>query len=150
MKNTATKSTQFKNIVLGLFTTIAVISFSSCSKKINFLTSSVVPAARGYVEVKTDKNKNYVIQINLSNLAEVQRLQPAKQTYIVWMVTDEDVTKNIGQIKSSTGMMSKQLKASFETVTPFKPVKIFITAEDDAIISYPGTQVILSTDTFYK
>jgi hypothetical protein len=150
MKNTVTKSTKFKSIVLGVLTITAVFSFSSCSKKINFLTSSVVPAARGNVEVKTDKNKNYVIQINLLDLAEVQRLQPSKQTYVVWMVTDEDVTKNIGQIKSSTSMMSKQLKASFETVTPFKPVKIFITAEDDAIITYPGTQVVLSTDKFYK
>ena len=148
MNNAATKSPQFNNIVLGLLTTIVMFSFASCTKKIAFLTSSVVPAARGYVEVKTDKNKNYGINIQLLDLAEVKRLQPSKQTYVVWMVTDEGVTKNIGQIKSSTGMMSKQLKASFETVSPNKPVKIFVTAEDDAITTYPSTQVVLSTDKF--
>ena len=148
MNNAATKSPQFNNIVLGLLTTIVMFSFASCTKKIAFLTSSVVPAARGYVEVKTDKNKNYGINIQLLDLAEVKRLQPSKQTYVVWMVTDENVTKNIGQIKSSTGMMSKQLKASFETVSPNKPVKIFVTAEDDAITTYPSTQVVLSTDKF--
>ena len=148
MNNAATKSPQFNNIVLGLLTTIVMFSFASCTKKIAFLTSSVVPAARGYVEVKTDKNKNYGINIQLLDLAEVKRLQPSKQTYVVWMVTDENVTKNIGQIKSSTGMMSKQLKASFETVSPNKPVKIFVTAEDDAITTYPSNQVVLSTDKF--
>ncbi len=141
------KSTQF---TLSFLTIIILFSFSSCTKKINFLNSSIVPAARGYVEVKHDKNKNYAIQIHISNLAEVQRLQPSKQTYIVWMVTEEDVTKNIGQIKSGSSMISKQLKASFETVSTSKPTKIFITAEDDANSQYPGTQVVLSTDNFYR
>ena len=134
-----------KRIILLL---LLLLSLASCSKKINFLTSPVVPAARGYVKINNDKNKNYVIQIQLLELAEVQRLQPSKQTYVIWMVTEEDVSKNMGQIKSSSGMLSKQLKASFESVSPFKPTKIFITAEDDPSIQFPGTQVVLSTDKF--
>jgi hypothetical protein len=129
---------------------IIAFSLSACTKKIAFLTSSVVPAARGYVYIKTDKNKNNVIDVHLTELAEVQRLQPARQTYVVWMLTDHDITKNIGQIKSSTGMMSKQLKASFETVSSFKPVKIFITAEDNADIQYPSSLIVLETDKFYR
>lgn len=150
MKNKLAKSTQSKNILLGLLTLMIIFSLTACSKKIAFLTSSVVPAARGYVNIKTDKNKNNVIDIHLTELAEVQRLQPARQTYVVWMLTDQDVTKNIGQIKSASGMMSKQLKASFETVSSFKPVKIFITAEDNADIQYPGSQLVLETDKFFK
>lgn len=150
MKNLITKSKQAKNILLGVLTLIVAFSFSACSKRIAFLNSQAVPAARGYVDIKTDKNKNNVIEIHLTELAEVQRLQPARQTYVVWMLTDQDVTKNIGQIKSGTSMMSKQLKASFETVSSFRPVKIFITAEDDASIQYPGNQMILETDKFYR
>ena len=149
MKSTQLISTT-KNIVLSILVTTVLFSLTSCAKKVSFLTSSVVPAARGYVQVKSDNNKNYAIAIHLTDLAEVKRLQPAKQMYIVWMETSEEATKNIGQIKSSTGFMSKQLKASFETVSSLKPVKIFITAEDDASIQYPGTQVVLSTDKFYK
>ena len=129
---------------------LIVFSLSACTKKIAFLTSSVVPAARGYVNIKVDKNKNNVIDVHLTDLAEVQRLQPARQTYVVWMLTDHEITKNIGQIKSSTGMMKKQLKASFETVSSFKPVKIFITAEDNADIQYPGNQIVLETDKFFR
>jgi hypothetical protein len=138
-----------KTYSISIFLSILLLStLGSCSKKINFLTSSVVPAARGYVKVSNDKNKNYVIQIHLLDLAEVQRLQPSKQTYIIWLNTEQDVLKNIGQLRSSTGNMSRQLKATFETVSSFKPTKIFITAEDDPSVQYPATQVVLSTDTF--
>lgn len=150
MKNNMAMSTQLNKVHLGFLMLIIAFSLSSCTKKISFLTSSIVPAARGYVYIKTDKNKNNVIDVHLTELAEVQRLQPARQTYVVWMLTDRDITKNIGQIKSSTGMMSKQLKASFETVSSFKPVKIFITAEDNADIQYPGSQIVLETDKFYR
>lgn len=150
MKNNMAMSTQLNKIHLGFLMLIIAFSLSACTKKIAFLTSSVVPAARGYVYIKTDKNKNNVIDVHLTELAEVQRLQPARQTYVVWMLTDHDITKNIGQIKSSTGMMSKKLKASFETVSSFKPVKIFITAEDNADIQYPSSLIVLETDKFYK
>jgi hypothetical protein len=146
------KATRFnnikKNIFLGIFAVIIVFSVNSCATSVSFLNSSVVPAAEGSVKIKMDKNKNYAILISISNLAESTRLQPSKQTYIVWMVTDRDLTKNIGQLNSSKAFMSKSLKGSFKTVSSDKPVKIFISAEDDASVQYPGTQVVLSTDKF--
>ena len=139
---------QAKNIFLGIFTVMIVLLFNSCSTTIHFLNSSVVPAAQGSVIIKNDRNKNYVIQIKLTDLAESQRLQPSKLTYVVWMVTDRETTKNVGQLNSSRGIMSKQLKGSFKTVSSSRPIKIFITAEDDAGIQFPGAQTILSTDKF--
>lgn len=130
-----------------MFFVLVIVSFS-CTKKIAFMTSPVVPAARGDVQVKKDKNKNYVIDVHLSELAEVSRLSPPKQTYVVWMITEENITRNIGQISSKSGMLSKQLRASFETVSSFKPIKVFITAEDDASILSPSGQTILTTDSF--
>jgi hypothetical protein len=108
----------------------------------------VVPAARGDVKVKKDNNNNYRIQISLDDLAEPKRLEPSKHTYVVWMETADNVTKNIGQINSSTGFLSGKLKASFETVSSSKPTKIFLTAEDDASIQNPGTQLIITTSDF--
>ena len=137
-----------RNLSLGISALIILLSFNSCATNVSFLTSSVVPAARGTVKVKMDNNNNYAIDISLTDLAEVTRLQPSKLAYVVWLVTDEGSTKNIGQINSSKGILSKQLKGSFKTVSSFKPIKIFITAEDDPGIQYPGTQVIISTDKF--
>lgn len=135
---------------LGLTIAASMMLFiiSSCSNKISFQTSSVVPAAMGSVKVKKDNNENYKISISIKNLAEPEKLTPSRHTYVVWMETENNGIKNIGQINSSTGFLSSKLKASFESVSSFKPVKIFMTAEDDAAIQYPGMQVVLSTDHF--
>jgi hypothetical protein len=145
MKLIQTQPFASKLFVIAAFTSLV---FASCARKVAFLTSSIVPAAEGTVKVKKDDNKNYHIQIALSNLAEPNRLQPSKNTYVVWMDTDNQVTKNIGQINSSTGFLSGKLKASFETVSSNKPNKIFITAENDAGVQYPGSQVVLTTNNF--
>ncbi|RTY65071.1 hypothetical protein EKL97_07225 [Flavobacterium sp. LS1P28] len=127
---------------------LMLLSISSCGKNIAFQNSIVVPAANGSVNVTKDSNKNYLIKIKISDLAEVNRLQPSKNVYVVWMETDGDIVRNIGQIKSDSGFLSSKLRATFETVTAYKPSKIFITAEDDGDIQYPGMQMILSTNKF--
>ncbi|MEO6547851.1 MAG: hypothetical protein ABIN94_07615 [Ferruginibacter sp.] len=137
-----------KQIMIAVIALMILITAESCARKVTFMTSTVVPAARGTVKVKKDDNKNYSLSIQLVNLSEPKRLLPAKQTYIVWMESDGQPIKNLGQINSSTSLFSSTLKASFETVTAFKPRKIFITAEDDSEIRYPGSQTVLSTDYF--
>ncbi len=145
MKTTKINST-IRSISSGVLITLMVASSISCARKMTFSTSSVVPAAQGSVKVTRDNNKNYVIKISINNLAEVGRLQPQKQTYVVWMVTSEGVTKNIGQLNSSKSFLSKKLKASLKTVSSSNPTKIFITAENDPAVQFPGDQVVLSTD----
>ena len=141
-------ATVTKNFFLAALTILLIFSFASCATKAKFEKSEVVPAAQGLVKVKKDNNKNYAIQIDISNLAESERLTPSKKTYIVWLVSDRDETINLGQFNSSSGIFSSKLKASFKTVTSTKPNKIFITAEDDATTLYPSGQTVLSTGRF--
>ena len=89
-----------------------------------------------------------MIKIHINNLAEPERLWNAGDNYIVWLVSEDNVTRNIGQIKSSTSFLSKKLDASFETVSSIKPSKIFITAEEEAGTQFPTSQVVLSTGVF--
>jgi hypothetical protein len=107
------------------------------------LNSSVVPGADGQIEVKSDKNNNYNIQMEITNLADITRLQPAKKSYVVWMETVDNLPKNIGRISSS----NKQ-KVSFTTVSTMRPTKIYITAEEDETSQSPGSMVVLTTDRF--
>jgi hypothetical protein len=137
-----------KYLLLSASAAFLLLSFTSYVKKIKFLTSSVVPAALGYVTIKKDKNENYVIKIKIEELAEVKKLEPSKNRYIVWMETEELMVKNMGQIISDTQCISSKLKAAFETVTSFKPTKIFITAEDNTNIEYPKNQFVLETNRF--
>ena len=141
-------TTLMKNGVFVLALSVFALSFSACSNKTAFLNSSVVPGAAGSVKVTKDNNKNTVIKIQITNLAEPDKLQPPRKQYIVWMVTDNDLTRNIGRIKSSRTMFNKRLEGSFETISSFTPVRIFITAEDDADVQYPQEQVILTTTNF--
>jgi hypothetical protein len=143
MENKVTKAIYsiITMVMLGLL-------LSACAKKIAFQTSAIVPAARGNVKVKKDNNSNYAIKVFIRNLAEVKRLSPPKTAYIVWMETSQQPVKNIGKIDSDNKRFSNKLKASFESVSPTKPTKIFITAEDDASTQYPSYQLILSTNNF--
>lgn len=113
-----------------------------CKKNI-FLTSSITPAARGGVSVKSDKNKNHVITKNITYLAEPARLTPPMKTYVVWLVTSDEVTQNIGQIKSTNGLM-----VSFQTGSSFKPKRIYITAKDDGDLTFSISQVVLTIANF--
>lgn len=124
------------------------ILLSACSKKVNFSTSTIVPAAEGVVKIKKDDNKNSSIDIKIKNLAEPERLQIPKSVYVVWMVTEDEGVKNIGQLISSKSMFSSQLEGTLKTVTSFTPKRIFITAEDTSDISFPGSYVILETKSF--
>jgi hypothetical protein len=138
----------FKKSFFYVFGITAFFFLASCTRKIGFQTSSVVPAAVGTVKVKKDDNNNFTIQIKLSNLSDPSRLQPPMKTYVVWMESPDARAKNIGQINSSTSLLSKRLTASFETVSSVKPTRLFITAEEDGSVQYPGTQV-LTTENFY-
>lgn len=133
---------------IGVLISVLFFSFSSCAVNSKFMESSVVPAAEGKISVKRDKNLNYNIEVTVSGLAEVERLQTAKNNYVVWMNTDQGKIENLGQIKSSSGMFSNNLKASLETSSSYKPTKIFITAEKSTEVQLPSEEVILTTENF--
>ena len=124
---------------------VAVILFS-CTKKMSFQASPVVPAASGKVKYKKDDNNNYTINVDVENLAEAKNLSPSRELYVVWMESDTQGPKSLGQIKTSSGLFSSKLKGSLIATSTTKPKKVYITAEDNATVQYPGSQRILSTD----
>lgn len=130
-----------------LFATVAVF-LSACSQKVGFQPSTVAPAARGDVKVDKDKNGNYAVQLDVQMLAEPTRLAQPKAVYLVWMETEQNGTQNLGQLKTDDGLFSKTLKASLKTTSPYKPRRIFITAEDNTTVQVPSNYVVLSTNSF--
>ncbi len=136
------KLTRITTVVCSI---LFVLTLMSCSTKLNFLTSAVVPAATGSVKVSSDNNNNYAIKLKVTNLAEPSRLQPKRDLYVVWLVTKDDLTKNIGQLTSSTSFFSSLLEGKLTTVSPYKPDYIFITAENNANIQVPEGTVVLTT-----
>ena len=138
-------SAKTRKIFLGFLTVMIMLPFSLQAQKIPFVQSSVAPAAEGYVKIRTDRNNNNIIKIRIKNLAEIERLDPAMKTFVVWMVTDRDSTDNIGRIHSSN-----RLNVSFEAVSSFQPIKIYITAEENENTQVPSEKIVLTTDNFWK
>ena len=119
------------------------ILISACSQKITFPTSEVVPAAEATLNVEEKNDGNYEVELEVENIAKPQRLTPSRRNYVVWMVSKEHGTMNLGNLK-----VSDNNKASLSTVTPYEPIRVFITAEDKQDIIAPSTQVVLATDEF--
>lgn len=120
-----------KSLINLLFVTILVL-LTSCATTAKFPVSSVTPAAEITATKKQDKNNNYVIEVTAKNLASANRIDPSKKNYNVWIVTENNGTKNAGML------VNKNAKtASLKTSTPFNVKEIFITAEDQGDYSYP-------------
>lgn len=135
----------YLRVVLFLVVSFVFLQiFTSCSKSIEFKNSNIVPAARGQVNVKKDKNDNYNIKLELSYLAEPDRLSPPKKYYVVWLSSDNNqMPLNIGQIVGTS-----KLHVKFESVSSSKPKRIFVTAEDDVTTQYPSQYIVLETSKF--
>lgn len=137
-----------KNFFTGIIMILGMLVIASCSSTESFLNSSVVPAATGTVKVKKDKNENYAIKVEIKDLADVERLQTSKDTYVLWMETENGRKENLGQLVSSSSFLSKQHVASLETITSYKPLRFFVTAENGIDVRYPDSMEILKTNTF--
>jgi hypothetical protein len=110
-----------QTIFLSLVTLLA-----SCVTTAKFPISNVAPAAVISAKKTIDKDKNYVIELVALNLTSTDRLNPPKNHYNVWIITEQNDYKNLGQV-----MNANAKKVVFKTLTPFNPKQIILTAEDE-------------------
>ncbi len=141
--NTKKKALSMKSSFRILSFIFAAILVSACSKKITFPVSEVVPAAEAVLKVDKDSNKNYEIELEVNNLAQPDRLTPARKHYVVWMVSKKHGTINIGSLD-----INRKSNGKLSTSTPYEPIRIFITAEDNPKPVIPSTQVVLNSGDF--
>ena len=78
--------------------------------------------------------------MSVEHLASPQNLTPSAAVYVVWLQERGGDPQNQGQLK-----VDKNLKASFETVTPAKSFELFVTGERDESIKAPTGVNILRT-----
>ena len=131
------KTTQ--TILLSLATLLA-----GCASSAKLPVSTVAPAAVITAKKTLDKNKNYVVELVALNLTSPERLNPPKDHYNVWIVTEQTEYKNLGQI-----MNANAKKVVFRTLTPFNPKEIILTAEDEGNRPMP-TGIEIARTSFEK
>jgi hypothetical protein len=100
--------------------------------------ASIVPGARGEVEIDKDKNGNVRVNMKVEHLANPDSLTPPAVAYVIWLQAKGSDPENQGQLK-----INKKLEASFETVTPSKNFDLFVTGERDASVKAPSGPEVL-------
>lgn len=116
---------------------MSLLLVASCASSVKFPISPLVPAAEITAVKKKTVNKNFDIEITANYLANPNRLPPARNFYVVWIVTDKNEVKNIGKL-----IQNRTRKVILKTTTPFNVKEIFITAEDRGDITSPiGTEI---------
>ena len=117
----------------AIFSFLVMFLITSCATTAKFPISSITPGAQITAKMKKDKNNNYAVSVTANYLASAERLQTPMKTYVVWITTADNDTKNIGRLNSKNPK-----KATLQTSTPFQPKEIFITAENEGDLSYPS------------
>jgi hypothetical protein len=107
-------------------------------KKYPMTAASIVPGARAEVEVGTDKNGNTSLKMTVQHLANLENLTPRAAAYVIWLQERGGDPENLGQLK-----VDKNLKATFETVTPSKSFEMFVTAEQELRAKSPSDREVL-------
>ena len=110
--------------------TLALVT--SCASTTKFPISKVTPAADITAKTMKQGKPNYLVTITAKNLADSERLNPTKKIYVIWAVSSEGITRNVGHFYQKNAVKSTY-KASF----PYQPVEIFITAEDEQGLCVP-------------
>jgi hypothetical protein len=142
-KDAKKKNLPLKSAFKVLSFIFAAILISACSKDIVFPASEVVPAAEAVLKIDENSSNNYEVKLEVENLADPKRLTPSRRNYVVWMVTKKHGTINIGNLR-----VNRKNKANLETITPYEPIRVFVTAEDGDEVVLPSTQVVLDSGKF--
>jgi hypothetical protein len=116
---------------------LSVLILASCASKVNFPISNITPGAEISLKSTKDANGNSKLKLKAKYLTSPERLTPSRNVYIIWLQTKSNGLINLGQLETDSSS-----KASFETITPYEPNEIFITAEDNATLKYPTGQEI--------
>lgn len=119
-------------IIKGLVLGAAVLFLASCATTAQFPISSVTPGAEISAKLSKDKNKNSVLEVTAKNLASANRLNPPKNSYVVWILTEKNEIKNLGVLSNK-----RSNNSALKSTTAFKIKEVFITAEDLGSTSYP-------------
>ncbi len=104
----------------------------------HMVNSSLVPAAQGTVHTDTDRNGNTGIKVTVNHLAKPHDLQPAYNSYVVWVQPRGESPTNVGELR-----VNNDLQGSLHTDTPAKVFDLFVTAENNPRATSPSGPELL-------
>src|SRR5580658_4024854 len=89
--------------------TAALLCAVAYAKNYPMAAASIVPGARGDIDVSKDNNGNTKLKMKVQHLANAENLTPPATVYIIWFRERDGNPENQGQLK-----VGKNLEANFE------------------------------------
>jgi hypothetical protein len=130
-----------RTLRVALALALVALGSAACASKVVFPTSPTVPAADARAKVQLDDNGNAQVSLTVEHLATPERLFPPRAVYVVWIQPPGEDGINLGQLR-----LDDDLKGKVVGITPFTRFRVEITAEDEATVRTPGSQVVLATE----
>ncbi len=124
----------------GLVIALAAMFCSAiyAAKKVPLNAASIVPAAKGSVQIGKDRNGNTEVKLKVEHLAKPSALSPSQEHYIVWLQDKGSGPENQGELR-----VDEKLEGTFQTVTPLKNFDLFVTGENDGTVKSPSGPEVL-------
>lgn len=117
--------------------TILAINYQNRTKtEIGFRGSPLMPLAKGSAIVE-GKNGRIAINANFRNLTPAVNFGPEYLTYVLWAITPEGKTNNLGELLLSGD------KSKLQATTTLQTFGLIVTAEPYYAVSNPSDAVVL-------
>jgi hypothetical protein len=129
-----------RNAGFIIATAVVFATLVYADKKFPLTAASIVPAAKGSVEVGKDRNGNTEMKLKVEHLANPTSLSPSQANYVVWLQDKGSGPENQGELK-----VNGKLEGTFETVTPRKNFDVFVTGENDGTVKSPSGPEVMRT-----
>ena len=127
--NIITKSTKAVGYTIGKTT------------KVDLVSTSLLPQASGEASVKA-KSGITEIKVAVNGLAQPGKLGTEFLTYVLWVVSPDGATSNIGEIAPD-----KNGRAQLQTSTRLQTFSLIVTAEPYFAVRRPSELIVLENDT---
>jgi outer membrane protein OmpA-like peptidoglycan-associated protein len=111
----------------------------SGATKIDFRGTALMPNAHG--EAKVESKKGYIeIEVEFRNMTEATQFGGEYLTYVLWAVTPEGRTSNLGEILRGGGVSSS---GKLDVTTELQAFGLIVTAEPYFAVSRPSDVVVM-------
>jgi len=111
----------------------------SGATKIDFSGTSLMPNAHG--EAKVESKKGYIeIEVEFRNMTEATQFGGEYLTYVLWAITPEGRTSNLGEILRGGGVSSS---GKLDVTTELQVFGLVVTAEPYFAVSRPSDVVVM-------
>jgi outer membrane protein OmpA-like peptidoglycan-associated protein len=110
------------------------------STKVDLKGSELMPQGSGEAKVQAGSGVTSV-EAEIQNMAQPSTLGTEFLTYVVWAVSPEGRTSNLGEI-----LIDKDGKGKLTATTPFQTFSLFVTAEPYFAVRQPSEVMVLQNE----